>query len=194
MFSIPNLYLSTMRIIAGQFKGRRFYPPADKWPTRPTTDFAKEALFNILENNFDFEKMKVLDLFGGTGNHTYEFISRGCRAVTYVDNFVPCIKFVEKTAQTLYIEQFIKIVKSDVFKFIDRNREKYDYIFAGPPYALPTIDTLPELIFQNDLLEPGGWFVLEHNPNHSFKQHPRFSQERNYGKTIFSFFVKPAQA
>jgi 16S rRNA (guanine(966)-N(2))-methyltransferase RsmD len=177
-----------MRIISGKFKGRRFYPPADKWPTRPTTDYAKESLFNILQNNFDFEEMKVLDLFGGTGNHSYEFISRGCRDVTYVDNFRDCVKFVQKTARELEIGDSLKIVFSDAFKFIDRSPEKYDYIFAGPPYALPTIDILPDLIFQRSLLLPGGWFVLEHNPNHNFGNHPHFLQQRNYGGTIFSFF------
>ncbi|MEK7254238.1 MAG: RsmD family RNA methyltransferase [Bacteroidota bacterium] len=181
-----------MRIISGQFKGRRFNPPASSWPTRPTTDFAKEGLFNILENNLHFEEIKVLDLFGGTGNHTYEFISRGCRDVTYVDNFAPAVKFVQKTAQELKIEELVKIVQSDVFKFIQRASEQYDYIFAGPPYALPTIDTIPNLIFEKNLLKPSGWFVLEHNPNHHFKQHPHFFQERNYGKTLFSFFEAPS--
>ena len=180
-----------MRIISGKFKGRRFNPPPDKWPTRPTTDFSKEGLFNILQNNLDFEAVKMLDLFGGTGNHSYEFISRGCEDVTYVDKFPGCVKFVQKTAKELGIEPFIKIVNADVFKFIERATEQYDYIFAGPPYPLPTIDTIPDLIFEKKLLKPGGWFVLEHNANHSFEKHPRFSQQRNYGGTIFSFFEEP---
>lgn len=177
-----------MRIISGKFKGRRFSPPADKWPTRPTTDFAKEGLFNILQNHLDFSELKVLDLFGGTGNHSYEFISRGCTDVTYVDKFGGCIKFVQKTSEKLEIEDFIKIVRSDVFKFMERTTEQFDYIFAGPPYALPTIDTIPDLIFKNNLLKEDGWFVMEHNPNHSYDEHPNFFQKRNYGKTIFSFF------
>ncbi len=177
-----------MRIIGGEFKGRRFHPPADNWPTRPTTDYAKEGLFNIITNNFDFEELKVLDLFGGTGNHSYEFISRGCRDVTYVDKFGGCIAFVTKTAATLDINDRLRIVRADVFKFIARTGEQYDYIFAGPPYALPTIDSIPDLIFKYKLLRPGGWMVLEHNPNHSFSNHPNLLQERNYGKTIFSFF------
>ena len=181
-----------MRIISGAFKGRRFHPPADKWPTRPTTDFAKEALFNILENTFDFETLKVLDLFGGTGNHSYEFVSRGCRDVTYVDKFPPCVKFVQKTTQELDIQNFIKITFSDVIKFIERATSQYDYIFADPPYALPTIDTLPDLIFEKKLLNPGGWFVLEHNLNHQFENHPLFLQQRNYGGTIFSIFEMTA--
>lgn len=177
-----------MRIISGKFKGRRFTPPADNWPTRPTTDFAKEGLFNILQNHLDFEELKVLDLFGGTGNHSYEFISRGCKDVTYVDKFGACVKFVYQTAKQLDIEDCIKIVRYDVFKFIERATDQYDYIFAGPPYALTTMDTIPDLIFEKKLLKENGWFVMEHNPNHSYDNHPHFFQKRNYGKTIFSFF------
>jgi 16S rRNA (guanine966-N2)-methyltransferase len=177
-----------MRIIGGEFKGRRFHPPADKWPTRPTTDFAKEGLFNILNNILDFEQIKVLDLFGGTGSHGYEFISRGCRDVTYVDKFPACVKFVRKTAQVLEIEEYITIHRSDVFKFVERTTDRYDYIFAGPPYALPTIDSIPDLIFEHCILADDGLFVMEHNPNHSYQDHPHYSRERHYGKTIFSFF------
>ncbi len=177
-----------MRIIGGQFKGRKFYPPAKKWPTRPTTDFAKEGLFNILNNYLDFEEVKVLDLFGGTGNHTYEFISRGCRDATYVDRFGPCVAFVKKTAKELNIASYVRIVKSDVFKFIEHCPDQFDYIFAGPPYPLQSIPDIPDRIFTKDLLRTGGIFVLEHNPDHNFEDHPRFSQVRNYGTTIFSFF------
>ncbi|NUQ23702.1 MAG: RsmD family RNA methyltransferase [Saprospiraceae bacterium] len=180
-----------MRIISGKFKGRRFYPPADNWPTRPTTDYAKEGLFNILQNQLDFEDIKVLDLFGGTGNHSYEFISRGCTDVTYVDKFPACVNFVKKTAEALHVTDELQIVKADVFKYIQSCVSRYDYIFAGPPYALPTIDQIPTLIFDKGLLTPGGWLVLEHNPNHSFKNHPFYSQERHYGKTIFSIFEQP---
>lgn len=177
-----------MRIIGGQFKGRRFNPPAQNWPTRPTTDFAKEGLFNILSNNFEFAELKVLDLFGGTGSHSYEFISRGCEKVTYVDKFGGCVSFVKKMVETLEIQESINIIRSDVFKFIDRAFEQYDYIFAGPPYALPGLDSLPDLIFKKELPQKEGWFVLEHNPNHDFQTHSHFFDERNYGKTIFSFF------
>ena len=177
-----------MRIIGGKFKGRRFTPPAKNWPTRPTTDFAKEGLFNILQNHFDFSTLKMLDLFGGTGNHCYEFISRGCTSTTYVDKFPAAAAFVKKIARELDIESAIRIVRTDVFKFISYTDEQYDYIFAGPPYALPTIDTIPDLIFKEDLLTENGWFVMEHNPNHSFEDHPKCFQVRSYGKTIFSFF------
>lgn len=177
-----------MRIIGGEFKGRRFNPPAKNWPTRPTTDYAKEGLFNILYNNFNFEDLKVLDLFGGTGNHSYEFISRGCRDVTYVDKFGGCVSFVKKTSEELKIQDYLKIQKADVFKFIQRAHETYDYIFAGPPYPLPTLDTIPDKIFEKGLLNKNGWFVMEHNPNHNFEKHPNFVQSRNYGTTIFSIF------
>jgi 16S rRNA (guanine966-N2)-methyltransferase len=181
-----------MRIIAGKFKGRRFSPPADNWPTRPTTDYAKEALFNILNNQIDFEASKVLDLFGGTGSHSYEFISRGCEDVTYVDKHAPAVNFVRRTAQQLGIEANLKIYQMDVFRFIAQTTSQFDYIFAGPPYTLPTIDTIPDLIFEKNLLLPDGLFVLEHNPHHEFLTHPNLVDVRNYGKTIFSFF-KPTE-
>lgn len=177
-----------MRIISGEFKGRRFYPPADKWPTRPTTDFAKEGLFNILQNRIDFSEIKMLDLFGGTGNHSYEFISRGCMDVSYVDQHGPCIAFVKKMATELKVENRIHIFKEDVKKFVNSSRQNYDYIFAGPPYPLPWLDEIPDLVFTNELLKPTGTFVLEHNPNHNFTKHPNFVESRNYGTTIFSFF------
>ena len=177
-----------MRIIGGKFKGRKFTPPAKNWPTRPTTDYAKEGLFNIIQNTWPIEDMKVLDLFGGTGNHSYEFISRGCKNVTYVDKFGGCVAFAKKMAKVLEIEDYIRIYKADVFKFIHSTGEQYHYIFAGPPYPLPNLDSIPDQIFEAQLLRPGGWLVLEHNPNHSFKTHPRYLEERHYGKTIFSIF------
>lgn len=183
-----------MRIIAGKFKGRKFFPPAKNWPTRPTTDFAKEGLFNIINNNFYFEDLRVLDLFGGTGNHSYEFISRGCKDVTYVDKFGGCVRFAKQTAKQLEIEDKMTILKADVFKFIETAHSQWDYIFAGPPYGLGSLDSIPDLIFEKNMLKPEGWFVLEHNPNHNFKNHPNLSQVRNYGKTIFSIFTNEAKS
>ncbi|WP_235295710.1 RsmD family RNA methyltransferase [Portibacter marinus] len=177
-----------MRIISGTFKGRKFYPPANKWPTRPTTDYAKEGLFNILMNEIDFEETKMLDLFGGTGNHCYEFISRGCKDVTYVDKFGPAVKFVHQIALELGVSQHIQIVRSDVFKFLKNTNDVYDYIFAGPPYPLPNLDEIPDKIFEAKVLSKEGIFVLEHNPNHNFENHPCFVKSRNYGSTIFAFF------
>jgi len=183
-----------MRIIGGKFKGRRFTPPAKNWPTRPTTDFAKEGLFNILQNMLDLEELDMLDLFGGTGSHCYEFISRGCPRATYVDKFGPAIRFVKKTAETLEITDQIRIVQMDVAKFIAQCQESFDYIFAGPPYGLPWLDDIPDLVLSRRLLKHDGLLVLEHNPNHNFEKHPAFVQSRNYGTTIFSFFKPISEA
>ncbi len=178
-----------MRIIGGRFKGRRFHPPADKWPTRPTTDFAKEALYNILMNRIDFAEISMLDLFGGTGNHSYEAISRGCEDVTYVDQHIPCLQFVRQVAKTLEIESYIKVIRSDVSKFIPRaEANSYDLIFAGPPYGLRWLDEIPDMIITNGLLKSEGVLVLEHNAHHNFEQHAHFAEQRKYGGTYFSFF------
>ncbi len=177
-----------MRIISGTLRGRRFTPPANKWPTRPTTDIAKEGLFNILQNRLDFGEMVMLDLFGGTGNHCYECISRGCGEATYVDQHPPAVKFVTQLSRELGIDRALRIVREDVFRFLARDKGSYTYCFAGPPYPLPTLDTVPDKFFESGLLAPGGLFVLEHNPNHDFTAHPHFEGLRTYGKTYFSFF------
>lgn len=177
-----------MRIISGKFGGRRFTPPAKNWPTRPTTDISKEGLFNILQNQIDFETTKMLDLFGGTGNHCYEFISRGCKSATYVDQHGPAVAFVRKLSKELKIQDALYIVKSDVFKFLKRNNESFDYIFAGPPYPLKNLAEIPDIIFSSDVLSKDGLFVLEYNPDHNFEDHPCFIKSRNYGQTIFAFF------
>lgn len=178
-----------MRIISGKFGGRRFTPPAKNWPTRPTTDISKEGLFNILQNQIDFEAVTMLDLFGGTGNHCYEFISRGCEDATYVDKHGPAVSFVKKMAKDLNIEDHITIVKSDVFKYMKHCKKRYDYIFAGPPYPLPNLNDIPDILFATTILAPDGLFVLEHNPNHNFEAHPQFVKSRSYGQTIFAFFT-----
>ena len=183
-----------MRIISGKFKGRRFYPPAGNWPTRPTTDFAKEALFNILNNRFDFEAIRVLDLFGGTSSPNHGFFFRGWKKGTYVDQFGPCVKFVTEMATKLNIGPVLRIARSDVFRFIQTASGPYDYIFAGPPYALPNIPAIPDLIFQRNLLDPKGLLVVEHNQHQSFPDHPHFLEVRHYGKTFFSFFAVDPEA
>lgn len=177
-----------MRIIGGELSGLRFNPPAKKWPTRPTTDISKEGLYNILSNTLYFEDIKFLDLFGGTGNHCYEVISRGCTDATYVDKFPGAVKFVKEMAAKFKIEDRLRIVKMDVFKFMSVDKAQYDYIFAGPPYPLKTIKDIPDLIIKNDMLKPDGLLVLEHNPTVNLKDHPHLQKQRNYGQTIFSFF------
>lgn len=177
-----------MRIIGGEHKGRILSPSMKKWPTRPTTDISKEGLFNILMNKIDFEDVKMLDIFGGTGNHSWEFLSRGCENVTYVDKYRGCIDFVTKTREELGYQEELTIVSQDVSRFVSSCKETFDYIFAGPPYPLKWLDEIPDMIFKHGLLADGGLFVLEHNPDHNFENHPRFSQKRNYGQTIFCFF------
>ncbi|MBK9737142.1 MAG: RsmD family RNA methyltransferase [Saprospiraceae bacterium] len=177
-----------MRIISGKFKGRRFIPPARNWPTRPTTDMAKESLFNILNNRIDYEETIMLDLFGGTGNHCYECVSRGCKDATYVDNFGACIGFVTGIVKELKLESNVNIIKSDVFKFLAKNVKQYTYIFADPPYDLKRLNELPDEIFTKDTLAEGGLLVIEHSTNHDFTLHSRFVEERKYGATLLSFF------
>ena len=177
-----------MRIISGKLGGRRINPPAQMPYTRPTTDIAKEGLFNILQNNLDFSDLKTLDLFGGTGSISYELASRGVEDLTIVEKDNKMHAFIKKTSEDLKLENF-KVVKSDVFRFIEQCKEKYDFIFAGPPYALQNIDDLPKLIFEKNLLNPDGWFILEHTPRNNYKDFPFFKSERNYGTTIFSVFI-----
>lgn len=176
-----------MRIISGKFGGRTFQPPAKMPYTRPTTDLAKGGLFNVIQNNLDIEELKTLDLFGGTGSITYELASRGATDQTIVEKDSNMSAFIQQTAAKLDIP--VKLVKMDVFKYIAQCNEKFDFIFAGPPYALGTIDELPKEIFKQGLLNEGGWFVLEHTPRNSYTQFPFFRTERNYGTTIFSIFV-----
>lgn len=174
-----------MRIVGGKHGGLRFEPPKNI-PARPTTDIAKEGLFNVLYNTFDFEELKVLDLFGGTGSISYEFASRGCSDITNVELDRRSADFIQKTVERLSLP--IRVVRGDVFRFMERCKERYDLIFAGPPYPLPNLGSLPDLIFRYGLLDSGGWFVLEHNPNYDFDHHRFFVQKRNYGTTIFSIF------
>ena len=157
--------------------------------TRPTTDIAKEGLFNIIQNNFDIESLKTLDLFGGTGSISYELASRGAADLTVVEKDTNMYDFIKKTASSLSLENF-KLIKLDVFKFIDGCTDQYDFIFAGPPYALGTIDDLPKKIFEKKLLKPKGWFVLEHTPRNDYKKFDHYHSERNYGTTIFSIFIQ----
>jgi 16S rRNA (guanine966-N2)-methyltransferase len=178
-----------MRIISGGLGGRRVNPPAKMPHTRPTTDIAKEGLFNILQHNLDFEELVTLDLFGGTGSISYELASRGAKELTIVEKDTQMYEFIKKTAAELKLKN-LKAVKTDVFKFTGSCTDKFDFIFAGPPYALKTIDDLPKLIFEKRLLNRNGWFVLEHTPRNDYKKFPFYSTERNYGTTVFSIFVE----
>ncbi len=177
-----------MRIISGEVGGRRINPPANMPHTRPTTDLAKGGLFNILQNNLDFEELKTLDIFGGTGSISYELASRGAEDCTIVEKDTAMYEFIKKTAQDLKLTNF-KVIKMDVFKYLDQCTEQFDFIFAGPPYALTTIDELPKKVVEKQLLKPGGWFVLEHTPRNKYENYPLFASARNYGTTIFSIFV-----
>lgn len=179
-----------MRIISGSLGGRRINPPSKMPYTRPTTDIAKEGLFNILQNQLDFERLKTLDLFGGTGSISYELASRGANDITVVEKDQQMFSFIKKTAENLQLRNF-KVVKSDVFRFIQPCHEKFDFIFAGPPYALQNIDDLPKLIFEKQLLKEDGWFILEHTPRNDYEKFPFFKSARNYGTTIFSIFRQP---
>lgn len=178
-----------MRIIAGVLGGRRFMPPARMLNTRPTTDIAKEGLFNIIANNLQLDGARTLDLFGGTGNISYELASRGAGDLTIVERDAVMSAFIANTAVQLNITN-IRVVRMDVFAFLDRCNEKFDLIFAGPPYALPNIEELPILVHRKKLLNPGAWFVLEHTPRHQFSSFDGFATQRNYGTTVFSIFVK----
>ena len=160
--------------------------------TRPTTDIAKEGLFNIIQNNLDITALHTLDLFGGTGSISYELQSRGAVESTIVEKDTAMYEFIKKTAETLKLENF-NVVKMDVFKYIDQCTSQFDFIFAGPPYALGTIDELPRKIVEKQLLKPGGWFVLEHTPRNTYQSYPLYVTERNYGTTIFSIFVNKVE-
>ena len=177
-----------MRIIGGELGGRRVNPPAKMPYTRPTTDIAKEGLFNILENNLELADLKSLDLFGGTGSISYELASRGVRDLTVVEKDPSMFAFIQKNAKELGLSEYYRVVRMDVFKFIEQCDSTFDFVFAGPPYALPTIDQLPGLVIP--LLNTGGWFVLEHTPRNDYKKYPFYVTERHYGTTIFSIFVK----
>jgi 16S rRNA (guanine966-N2)-methyltransferase len=178
-----------MRIIGGELGGRKIHPPNKMPYTRPTTDIAKEGLFNIIENNLDISELKTLDLFGGTGSISFELASRGSVNQTIVEKDGQMFEFIKKTGGQLKLEN-LRVIKMDVFKFIEQCTDQFDFIFAGPPYALTEIDELPRLIFEKNLLKQKGWFVLEHTPRNDYKKFPFYKTERSYGTTIFSIFIE----
>lgn len=176
-----------MRIIAGTLRGRRLNPPQNL-PVRPTTDMARESLFNILNNYVDYEDCSVLDLFAGTGAVSLEFISRGARDVTAIDINAQCTDFIKRCSTDLSLRN-IHVVRADVFDLLKRANRRFDIVFADPPYALEALPSLPDIVFERQVLTDDGIFILEHPQEYSFEEHPHFWQHRNYGKVNFTFFA-----
>lgn len=179
-----------MRIVGGLYKGRKI-EVSKGFDSRPTTDFAREALFNILSNFLDFSESKILDLFAGTGSISFEFASRGVMDIDLVDINSRSIRFISEAASNIGIKG-IHTVRMDVFRFVTICHKKYDVIFADPPYDLPNLASIPDLIFRYALLNANGLFILEHGKTHRFTEHPAFYEERNYGSVHFSFFKNQA--
>lgn len=176
-----------MRIISGKLRGVRL--GNYDFNARPTTDFARESLFNILNNYFDFEQIKVLDLFAGTGSISFEFASRGSTYIVLVESDLKNFKYIHEIINKHNFTS-IKPVKSDVFRYLQHsNIGTFDIIFADPPYDMNGIDKIPDLIFEKNLLNPEGWLILEHSKKYKFNHHPRFREMRNYGAVHFSFFI-----
>jgi 16S rRNA (guanine966-N2)-methyltransferase len=175
-----------MRIVSGQYKGRTFNP-GKNFRARPTTDYAKESLFNILANRYDFDEISVLDLFSGTGSISYEFASRGCKQITLVESDFVHYRFITQTLSLLKAEG-VSPVKANVFSFIKKNTDKFDLVFADPPYELKELNTLPGLVLSSGALNAGGVFILEHPKSYNFGNHPGFRELRFYGSVHFSFF------
>lgn len=176
-----------MRIISGKYKGRRISPPKNL-PVRPTTDMCKEALFNILNNNFNFSELRVLDLFAGTGSISYEFASRGCKPITSVDGDIGCVNFIKKTTKEFDFD--ITAIKSDVFSFLEKSKASYDIIFADPPYGidLKDFEKIILLVFEKELLEDDGMMIIEHSKHTKLDHLENFYYNKPYGGSVFSFF------
>lgn len=177
-----------MRIISGKLKGRTLVPPKN-FNARPTTDFAKEGLFNMLENTLDFSTLQVLDLFAGSGGIAYEFISRGCPSVTSIEMNPVHARFIKDTARLWGISNQLKVVHHNVFDFLKCCTATYNLIFADPPYDLAGLDTLPQQIFEAGILSPEGLFILEHPASYTFSETSMFKKEKKYGNVHFTFFA-----
>ncbi|MBR5843308.1 MAG: RsmD family RNA methyltransferase [Bacteroidaceae bacterium] len=181
-----------MRIIRGKYGRRRFDVP-NNIKARPTTDFARENLFNVLENQIDFEETVALDLFAGTGAISFELLSRECKRVVCVEKHPTQYNFITKVQQQLGDDN-LQAIRGDVFKFVASCGEEFDFIFADPPYDLPQLESIPSRVLdENCLLRRGGLFVLEHSRNNDFSNHPWFAEHRVYGSVNFSFFVRPEE-
>lgn len=181
-----------MRIISGEFRGRKINPPARMPNTRPTTDIAKEGLFNILQHRITLEGIKTLDLFGGTGSISYELASRGAADITIIEKDANMYDFIKKNMEMLKVDNY-KVLRIDVFSYLSSCTERFNFIFAGPPYALGAIDELPKIIVEKNLIAEGGYFVLEHTPRSAYEKFKGFEFQRNYGTTVFSFFSNTAE-
>ena len=177
-----------MRIVGGQYRGRQFRP-GKSFKARPTTDMAKESLFNILQNRVDFEDIKVLDLFSGTGSISFEFASRGCKDVTSVEMNFQHYSFIMEVIEKLD-DKNIHSIKANAFQFIKKSGQSFDLIFADPPYDHNQFLEIPDLILANDILRSNGIFILEHPKKYDFSKYPEFKEMRNYGSVHFSFFQK----
>ena len=177
-----------MRIISGIYGGRRFDTPHNL-QARPTTDIAKGALFNILQNRIDFEGISALDLFAGTGSISFELLSRGASHVVSVEKERVQQLFIQKVANELKIGHELQLIRGDVFRYLKGATARFDFIFADPPYALPELSDLPDLVLNGDILKEEGLFVLEHGKENDFSAHPRFVEQRKYGAVHFSFFA-----
>jgi 16S rRNA (guanine(966)-N(2))-methyltransferase RsmD len=175
-----------IRIISGTHRSRVIHAPKNL-PVRPTTDFAKESLFNILNNHFEFDEIKVLDLFAGTGNITYEFLSRECPDIISVDDNYTCTAFIKKTLEDLKLPK-ARVIKTDAFSFLRNNLETYDVIFADPPYDLDKISQIAPLVFEKKLLRENGWLIVEHGPSTDLSMQEHFREKRKYGNVNFSIF------
>lgn len=175
-----------MRIITGKYKGRHFEIPRT-FKARPTTDFAKESIFNVMKGYIDFEGIEALDLFAGTGSISLELLSRGCSSVVSVEADRDHVRFISQCMQKLGTAQNI-LVKGDVFKFLKSCHRLFDFIFADPPYALEQLPMIPDLIIENGLLKENGFLVVEHGKQLDFSNHPNFMEHRKYGSVNFSIF------
>lgn len=181
-----------MRIISGIYKRRRFDVPKS-FSARPTTDFAKENLFNVISNLIDLEGLDALDLFSGTGSISFELISRGCRKVTAVEKNAAHASFIAKVGGELKTNA-LNLIRGDVFRFLSTaKKEQFDFIFADPPYALVELEEVPRLVIERDLLREGGIFIMEHPKTNDFSSLPYFYQHRIYGSVNFSIFFKEVE-
>lgn len=179
-----------MRIVSGFLKGRRFELPSSKWKTRPTTDYAKESLFNILTHRIELEGVQVLDLYAGTGNMSYEFASRGAMKVVAVERYAACVRFIQQNIKEFALEGVMTVCKQDSLQYIRKTQDQFDIIFADPPYKDSKYSTLVNLILDKTFLKESGLLIIEHDSRQNFANHSNFVELRQYGQSYFSFFER----